>query len=377
MSERQRVKDALMTYTKTELKQFIHDANITGYGKLKKNELIEVMTFAAHFQRFLHIEPKGKKAVELPTPAKQKILAKHIEEIIEGDANPMSVNVLRALNKKMRRKQGTAENDPKIVNFVKMKLDEATTFSRQKVQSLSDECKEEGNLLDPDHFKQARKKKKTEAEVSDLNACRDAQKAVSDKCEGDPECLKKLNAPSTARKSKGKKRVEVVPEPVRLLPSSSKKRKPREPSPERQALEFSRSWFESWNPNVVQQYSVPIDPSYKRNEAEERERRKQAKATEQYLDTLRWRERQRKIDEGIKHDERVAREQLQEEMDKEREKRERALKRKFDNMRRKAEKEEKERQEKLKKQAEAEQKRKTAAKKKTEAVQKKPSAKKQ
>jgi hypothetical protein len=234
MSERQRVKDALMTYTKTELKQFIHDANITGYGKLKKNELIEVMTFAAHFQRFLHIEPKGKKAVELPTPAKQKILAKHIEEIIEGDANPMSVNVLRALNKKMRRKQGTAENDPKIVNFVKMKLDEATTFSRQKVQSLSDECKDEGNLLDPDTFKQARKRKKTDAEVSDLNACRDAQKAVSDKCEGDPECLKKLNAPSTARKSRATKRVEVVPEPVRLLPSSSEKRKPREPSPERE-----------------------------------------------------------------------------------------------------------------------------------------------
>ena len=161
------------------------------------------------------------------------------------------------------------------------------------------------------------------------------------------------------------------------MPSSSKKRKPREPSPERQALEFSRSWFESWNPNVVQQYSVPIDPSYKRNEAEERERRKQAKATEQYLDTLRWRERQRQIDKGIKQEESKQRWLAQEAMDKEREKRERALKRKFDNMRRKAEKEEKERQEKLKKQAEAEQKRKTAAKKKTEAVQKKPSAKKQ
>ena len=372
MSERQRVKDALMTYTKTELKQFIHDANITGYGKLKKNELIEVMTFAAHFQRFLHIEPKGKKAVELPTPAKQKILAKHIEEIIEGDANPMSVNVLRALNKKMRRKQGTAENDPKIVNFVKMKLDEATTFSRQKVQSLSDECKDEGDLLDPDNFKQARKKKKTEAEVSDLNACRDSQKAVSDKCEGDPECLKKLNAPSSARKSKATKRVEVVPEPVRLLPSSSKRRKPREPSPERPALEFSRSWYQSYNPDVVQKYSVPFDPNVEpRTEAEKKERRKQSIATEQYLDAQRRRERQRKIDEGIKHDERVAREQLQEEMDKEREKRERALKRKFDNMRRKAAKEELERQEKLKKQAEAEQKRKTATQKRTETVQKK------
>ncbi len=55
------MKDILNTYTLTELKKIISQSNIKRYSKLKKNELIELMTKDEHVNKFKHIKEKGKK----------------------------------------------------------------------------------------------------------------------------------------------------------------------------------------------------------------------------------------------------------------------------------------------------------------------------
>lgn len=55
------MRDILETYTATELRKFISEANIKGITKMKKPELIKEMTKPKHINRFKHIKKKGEK----------------------------------------------------------------------------------------------------------------------------------------------------------------------------------------------------------------------------------------------------------------------------------------------------------------------------
>ncbi len=63
------MKDILNTYSATELKKFISQSNIKKYSKLKKNELITLMTKTEHINKFRYIKEKVKKERKKPAPA--------------------------------------------------------------------------------------------------------------------------------------------------------------------------------------------------------------------------------------------------------------------------------------------------------------------
>jgi len=54
------MRDILETYTATELRKFISEANIKGITKMTKPELIKEMTKPKHINRFKHIKKKEK-----------------------------------------------------------------------------------------------------------------------------------------------------------------------------------------------------------------------------------------------------------------------------------------------------------------------------
>ena len=77
------MKDILQSYTAAELKRMIKATNITGYSKLKKDELIKLMIRPENIERFKSIKPKSARVAQVP----------------EGSDKP-KVKVLRELKKK-------------------------------------------------------------------------------------------------------------------------------------------------------------------------------------------------------------------------------------------------------------------------------------
>ena len=62
------MKEILETYNLPELKKMIRATNITGYSKLKKDELIKLMTRSENIDRFKSIKPKSARVPESSKP---------------------------------------------------------------------------------------------------------------------------------------------------------------------------------------------------------------------------------------------------------------------------------------------------------------------
>jgi hypothetical protein len=63
------MKEILETYKLAELKKMIRATNITGYSKLKKDELITLMTREENIDRFKSIKPKSARMAPVPEGA--------------------------------------------------------------------------------------------------------------------------------------------------------------------------------------------------------------------------------------------------------------------------------------------------------------------
>jgi len=73
------MKEILESYTTPELKKMIKATNLTGYSKLKKDELIKLMIRPENIERFQSIKPKSARlgpAAETPKPKVLKELKK-------------------------------------------------------------------------------------------------------------------------------------------------------------------------------------------------------------------------------------------------------------------------------------------------------------
>ncbi len=97
------MKAILQTYTSIELKKMISQSNIKGYSKLKKNELIDLMTKTEHIHKFKDIKPKEKKSKSVATKApvekpKPKAPAEKKKEPNKKDEKEFSKNLLKRYN---------------------------------------------------------------------------------------------------------------------------------------------------------------------------------------------------------------------------------------------------------------------------------------
>jgi hypothetical protein len=76
------MKEILQTYKLPELKKMVRATNITGYSKLKKDELIKLMMRPEHADRFKSIKPKSARVppVDKSKKIKKKGLQKGIDD---------------------------------------------------------------------------------------------------------------------------------------------------------------------------------------------------------------------------------------------------------------------------------------------------------
>jgi len=76
------MKEILQTYKLPELKKMVRATNITGYSKLKKDELIKLMIRPEHIARFKSIKPKSARVppVDKSKKIKKKGLQKGIDD---------------------------------------------------------------------------------------------------------------------------------------------------------------------------------------------------------------------------------------------------------------------------------------------------------
>ena len=96
------MKEVFESYTAPELKKLIKAANITGYSKLKKNKLIELMLRPEHVDRFKGVQPKAKRvAAGAPTKKDMSAKAKALRE-------------LKKLSKPYQKKKEFAEDSKNI-----------------------------------------------------------------------------------------------------------------------------------------------------------------------------------------------------------------------------------------------------------------------
>lgn len=114
------MKTILNTYTVTELKKFISQNNIKGYSKLKKDELIKLMTKAEHINKFKHIKPKEKK--EKPAPKKkEEAPKKKVEpkkEVKTKYQIHISRNALDIINTYIKLRESFRKSNVKFPKFV-------------------------------------------------------------------------------------------------------------------------------------------------------------------------------------------------------------------------------------------------------------------
>lgn len=73
------MKEILESYKLPELKRIVRATNITGYSKLKKDELIKLMMRPEHIERFRNLKSQGERI--LP---KGKKVVKQLKAIVSG-----------------------------------------------------------------------------------------------------------------------------------------------------------------------------------------------------------------------------------------------------------------------------------------------------
>jgi hypothetical protein len=110
------LKGVLETYTAPELKKMIRAANITGYSKLKKNELVTLMTRAEHKHNFDSVKSKDKRKPNQDTKeskAKSKVLKEFQKKAKVAKAMFEGKEASKELGKKIEKKFGKKEEEPK------------------------------------------------------------------------------------------------------------------------------------------------------------------------------------------------------------------------------------------------------------------------
>lgn len=103
------LKGVLESYTAPELKRMIREANITGYSKLKKDELIKLMTRAEHKHNFDSIGFKQERKPKEDTKeakAKGKLLREFKKRAKVPRAMFEGKEASREIAKKIEKKFG-------------------------------------------------------------------------------------------------------------------------------------------------------------------------------------------------------------------------------------------------------------------------------
>jgi len=108
--------EILRTYSGPELKRMIRATNITGYSKLKKEELITLMMRAEHKERFKTIQPKskrkGKQEDSKELKKKQKLNRQFLKQV--KDTKAIEIYEDKMKFKKEVKKEFGAKPPPKI-----------------------------------------------------------------------------------------------------------------------------------------------------------------------------------------------------------------------------------------------------------------------
>ena len=101
------MKEVFESYTAPELKKLIKAANITGYSKLKKDKLIELMLRPEHIDRFKGVQGKAKRVAAVGIldrgPSKKDMSAK-----------AKALRELKKLSKPYQKKKEFVEDSKKI-----------------------------------------------------------------------------------------------------------------------------------------------------------------------------------------------------------------------------------------------------------------------
>ncbi len=108
--------EILRTYSGPELKRMIRATNITGYSKLKKEELITLMMRAEHKERFKSIQPKskrkGKQDDSKELKKKQKLNRQFLKQVKDTKAIEIYEDKMK-LKKEVKKEFG-AKPPPKV-----------------------------------------------------------------------------------------------------------------------------------------------------------------------------------------------------------------------------------------------------------------------
>lgn len=108
--------EILRTYSGPELKRMIRATNITGYSKLKKEELITLMMRAEHKERFKTIQPKskrkGKQEDSKELKKKQKLNRQFLKQV--KDTKAIEIYEDKMKFKKEVKKEFGAKPPPKV-----------------------------------------------------------------------------------------------------------------------------------------------------------------------------------------------------------------------------------------------------------------------